>query len=72
LQRTVYQHSDYEADALSNLQSVKADRGGGAVGSPTNIEDDTNSSILDRLQARNEDIPESEQDAVAVIKPRKD
>jgi hypothetical protein len=52
--------------------SVEADQDIGDMGSPAKIEDHTSSSILDRLQARIEDIRESEQDAVAVVEPRKD
>jgi hypothetical protein len=51
---------------------VKADQDAGDVGSPTKSEDHTSSSILEGLQARNDDIRASEQDAVAVVKPRKD
>jgi hypothetical protein len=42
------------------------------MGSPTKIEDHTSSSILDGLQAKNEGIRESEQDAVAVVEPPED
>jgi hypothetical protein len=49
-----------------------ADQGVGDMGSPTKIEDHTSSSILDGLQARNEYIRESKQDAVAVVEPHKD
>jgi creatinine amidohydrolase/Fe(II)-dependent formamide hydrolase-like protein len=63
---------DFEADALRHLQPVEVDQRSGDVGSPAKIEDHTVSSILDGLQARNEDIRESEQDAVAIVEPRKD
>jgi hypothetical protein len=48
---------------------VEADQGVGDVGSPTKIEDHTSSSILDGLQAKNEDIHEYQQEAVAVVEP---
>jgi hypothetical protein len=51
---------------------VKADQDVGDMGSPTKSEDHTSSSILEGLQARSDDIRASEQDAVAVVEPRKD
>jgi hypothetical protein len=54
------------------LQPVEADQSVSDVGSPVKIEDRTSSSVLDGLQARNEDIRESEQDAVATVESHKD
>jgi hypothetical protein len=68
----MYQHRDFKVDALGHLWPVEADQSVGDVGSPAKIEDQTSSSILDGLQVTNEDIRESEQDAVAIVEPRKD
>jgi hypothetical protein len=55
-----------------HLQPVEADQGVGDVSNATKIEDHTSNSILDEPQARNDDIRESDQDAVAVVEPHKD
>jgi hypothetical protein len=70
LQRAIYKHHDFETDALRYLQPVEAHQDVSDMDSLTKIEDHTSSSILDALQARNEDIRESEQDAVAVVESR--